>query len=390
MARASFTNIPVSSSRLGRIPDPEGARHNRSSRRHHGTRYVAGCMTGTSLDGLDAALVAINGEGLEMRVEVVKDTSRPLGALAAPLRALAEQQPMSAGDICRLAADFTALHVDALTELKKGEQIDLVAVHGQTVFHAPPLSWQLFDPSPIADLFKAPVVFNLRAADLAAGGQGAPITPLADYVLFRHQRERRTVVNLGGYCNLTRLPVHDQPSAIGGGDICACNQILDGVARAALDMPYDRDGRVAMGGEPKQRPSAALAARLEAQAKEGRSLGTGDELREWIDGHQVLGPADLARSACAAIAQVIVKHAQPADRLILAGGGTRNKALVAELRSRAGVPVQLSDELGIAATLREAVAMAVLGALCQDRVPITLKQITGVDRAPIAGHWVLP
>ncbi len=389
MARATFTNVPATA-RNQRAADPEEARKNRSARRHHGTRYVAGCMTGTSLDGLDAALVAIDGNGLTMRIEVVRETSRPLGELAEPLRRLCNQEALDARAISTLARDLAALHLDALHELGKGQRIDLVAMHGQTVYHAPPLSWQLCDPATIAADLKAPVVFNLRAADIAAGGEGAPITPLADYLLFRHVRERRTVVNLGGFCNLTRLPAGEDTRQISGGDVGACNQLLDGIARARLGQPFDRDGAAAARGQVQPKALTALATQLELQARAKRSLGTGDELAGWIEQHQQHSGADLARTACAAISQLIARHAQPCDRLVLAGGGSRNRTLVAELRGRAEVPVQIADELGIHASLREAVAMAVLGALCQDRVPITLAQVTGCERAPIAGWWVLP
>ena len=389
MPRASFTQISKPSDTFDRA-NPEHARQSRSARRHHGTRYVAGCMTGTSIDALDGALVAIDGTGMEMRLELLGQVTWPLGALAEPLRRLANQEPMSARDIATLARDFAVLHGDAIDELKGRSELSLIAVHGQTVFHAPPVSWQLFNPAPLAARFKVPVVCDLRAADLAAGGEGAPITPLADYLIFRHPRERRTIVNLGGFCNITRLPAGEGLSGLTGADICACNQVLDAIARRVLDCAYDRDGQRALAGTAKTRPAAALATMLEAQAKAKRSLGTGDELGAWIGQHQVLSPEDLARTACAAIAQVIVRHLGPSDRIILAGGGIRNRALLTEIRNQTRIPIIISDEANVPASLREAMAIAVLGALCQDRVPITIPRITGVERAPVAGMWVLP
>lgn len=133
-------------------------------------------MTGTSLDSLDVALVEIHGTGLELRADVVRCLTRPLGSLTGPLRALAAQQPATAGRISTLARELATLHVYALHELVGEEPVDLIAVHGQTVFHHPPASWQLINPAPIAQALRTPVVFDLRAADLAAGGQGAPIT----------------------------------------------------------------------------------------------------------------------------------------------------------------------------------------------------------------------
>jgi 1,6-anhydro-N-acetylmuramate kinase len=381
-------------------------------------------MTGTSLDGLDVALVAITGRGLAIQAEVKRCLSRPLGRLAPRLRRLAEQERMSAGEIAALARDFALLHLAALRELAGRRRLDLVSVHGQTVFHAPPLSWQLLNPAPIAAGLGVPVVHDLRAADLARGGQGAPITPLSDYVLFRAPGRARLVVNLGGFCNVTWLPpaphrspplrirggqgecrgrlprtpndsAHEEAlGRIAGGDVCACNQLLDALAREIFRKPYDNGGRRAAKGRVRAAPFRALLELLSAQARGGRSLGTGDELRGWLArfaGRHA--PEDLARCACAGVAETIVRRGATlgrADELILAGGGARNATLVREIRARAGVPVMLSDACGVPAAYREAAGMAVLGALCQDRVPITLPRVTGVRGAAIAGSWILP
>lgn len=368
-------------------------------------------MTGTSIDALDAALVEIDGAGLELRATVLLCATRPLGHLAGPLRALASQQPCSAGRIAALARELAALHVELLRELLGDKPVDLIAVHGQTVFHAPPASWQLIDPAPIAHALRAPVVFDLRAADLAAGGQGAPITPLADYVLFRSPSETRAVVNLGGFANYTLLPAAQEAgagrtansatSAIRGGDLCACNHLVDGVARAVLGQPYDDGGRCAARGRVLEPMRDELRALLAEQARHGRSLGTGDELGSWIQRSRDRIPAeDLARTACdalaATIAEVISTLAQALsprglDRCLLAGGGVQNDTLVGALRAYIGATVEPTDAYGVPARYREAVAMAVLGALCQDGVPITLPQVTGVPPpAPLAGAWVRP
>lgn len=349
-------------------------------------RYVVGCMTGTSLDGLDTVLAEVTGRGMRLRAQVIARRSVSLGALGPRLRALAEQQPLSAGAIATLSRDFSLLHARTIKALCRTQLPTLVVVHGQTVFHAPPVSWQLLTPAVIAQALGCPVISDLRAADLAAGGEGAPITPLADLLLYGHARERRTVINLGGFCNLTRLPPGRDPAGVRGGDVCACNQVLDGVARVVLGSAYDRGGRAALSGTSDPRAESDLVKRLDGQRRAKRSLGTGDELHSWIAKHP-LAPADLARSACAAIATVIVRAAAPADRLVLAGGGTRNRALIAELTARAGVPVTLSDDLGVACGDREALGMAVLGALSQDGVPLSLSSVTGVKRAPLSGTW---
>lgn len=360
------------------------------------TRLVAGAMTGTSIDGLDVALVAIEGTGLDLRPRFIRGLSRELGPAAAGLRDLADQRPLTAAAIARLMHDVALAHLAALRELAEGGRLDLVAIHGQTVYHAPPISWQLFQPAPVAHGLGAPVVHDLRAADLARGGQGAPITPLADWVALRSPSERRVVVNLGGFCNLTVLPAGGGIDTIAGGDVCACNQILDHLARTLLGRPYDADGAVAASAAPDADAVAAFAAALRRQASARRSLGTGDELAAAIDAFGGrLPPAVIAASACRAIAGAIAAAAAasgPPARVLLAGGGLRNRALRAELGAAcAPAAVEATDAHGVPAAYREAFAMAVLGALAQDRVAITLPGVTGVAApAPLAGCWTLP
>lgn len=373
-------------------------------------RNIIGCMTGTSMDAIDAALVTVDGNGLGIRPSVQRCVTHPLGSLADPLRQLASLEPMSAELVAKFARDLALRHVTAIRELVGGERIDLIAVHGQTVFHAPPVSWQLLAPAPIVDAFQVPVVFDLRAADLAAGGQGAPITPLADYVLFRHEDETRLIVNLGGYANYTLLPgrsvlppeARESPvRAIRGGDICACNQLLDTIARNFFGEPFDEGGRRAAAGEVRSELRESLVELLREQARTGRSLGTGDELGGWIDEHRGRHSGeDLARSACEALAIVIggtiapvsQEHTLgPVNRVLLAGGGVKNRVLFAAIERHIRAEVQPTDDFGVPASHREGAAMAILGALCQDAVPITLPQVTGVrEPAPIAGAWICP
>ncbi|MCC6677517.1 MAG: anhydro-N-acetylmuramic acid kinase [Phycisphaerales bacterium] len=382
------------------------------------SRLAAGCMTGTSLDGLDVALVAIEGAGLSMSAKFIRAVSRPLGPVAEPLRRLADQQPMTAGDIARASRDFALLHTEALRELAGPDKLDLICIHGQTVFHQPlprsttggagvrpasspsstGLSWQLLNPFPIAHALRCPVVYDLRAADIAAGGQGAPITPIADWVFFGHLDGRTAIANLGGFCNITTLPARvtpaspSDPALIRGFDLCACNQLLDGIARKLLHQPFDADGARAGSGEVSSDALADLEGIFNTQRAGRRSLGTGDELHEWISRYRAhLPPEAIAATACEAIAQAIAEATRGCRRLLLAGGGLKNKTLTAAIRSCSSSIVEPTDAHGLPAGFREAAEFAVLGALCQDRIPITLPQVTGVpDPAPISGAWVFP
>jgi 1,6-anhydro-N-acetylmuramate kinase len=366
-------------------------------------RRVVGCMTGTSIDGLDAALVEIEGQGLQMRAKVVRCVSRDLGEAGTSLRRLAEQQPVTAGDIAAATHAFAMVHAAAIQELLGSEPCDLVCVHGQTVYHKPPHSWQLMQPAPIVAAVGCPVVYDLRQADLAAGGQGAPITPIADWVLFRGESDiLSAIVNLGGFCNVTVLPrisdsaasPSDHTSRIAALDVCACNQLLDTIARRLMNAPFDADGQRAASGQVQTAALEDLSGVLAAQASSRRSLGTGDEVGDWISRYRAhVSPEDLAATACEAIAQAIAEQLMKHDlvnEVLLAGGGVHNKSLVAAIRSCCSAKVDLTDSRGVPAAYREAACFAVLGALCQDRVPITLPAVTGVKKAPLSGAWVYP
>jgi anhydro-N-acetylmuramic acid kinase len=346
-------------------------------------RRVVGCMTGTSIDGIDAALLEITGHGLEaMRCTFVRGASASLGPLRQPLRDLAEQRPMTAGAIAALARDFALLHAQVVTDLLGSERCDLICVHGQTVFHQPPLSWQLFEPAPLVHALRCPVVCNLRKADLARGGQGAPITPIADSVLFRHANVQ-AIINLGGFCNVTQFGSHEARTR--GKDVCACNHLLDFIARTRLGAPFDEQGNAASQGRVDAPLSRELCLALRAQGAARRSLGTGDELSTLIDRIAPgLSPQDLAATTCDAIAWC-VREALPTDvdRVMVAGGGVRNRALMHALARRFG-RCETTHSAGIPPEFREAACFAVLGALTQDGCSIY------EPPGPLAGNWAYP
>ncbi len=360
-------------------------------------RIVVGCMSGTSLDGIDSALVRIEGRGLKMRAEYLRGVSRPLGHLGKLMRPISEQAARPIGEMARYAAMLGLSHVSAIRELLRDEKADLIAVHGQTLFHEPPNSIQLMNPHYIANAFHSPVAFDFRGADLAAGGQGAPITPLADHILFQDERETRVVVNLGGFANYTWLPPtkrQDESSleSIRGGDICTCNQLLDYVARRWLKQDYDEGGQKAAVGIIHPEAEEFLAMMLRAQGGSRRSLGTGDEAIDWARTFQLhCSGEDLAATACHVIGQKIAQTTGSADRLILAGGGCENATLVGSIRAHTKSRIDTSESLGIPRQYREAVCMAVLGALAQDGVSITLPQVTGRDPdVKVMPCWVMP
>jgi anhydro-N-acetylmuramic acid kinase len=358
-------------------------------------RNVVGCMTGTSLDGLDVSLVQVVGRGTSMQARLLRHAAMPLGDLARRLRHLAEGRPAPAAEFAAAALHLAELHVAAIRSLLHDQRpADLIVVHGQTVYHAPPLSCQLINPWPIAQAFGVPVVYDLRGADIAAGGQGAPITPLADFVLFRSETRTRVVLNLGGFANYTGLPAACDVADVSGGDLCSCNQLLDSLARRVLDRPFDRDGEIAAQGSPHAELLSDLLVQLAAQADAGRSLGSADVLQGWIDSAAAeLSPADALRTAVEAVGSVIggalLKRMPAIDECLVAGGGARNRALFEAIARQVQRPTAATGTHGMPIDAREAAAMGILGALAADGEAVALPQITGRKRTPArSGAWI--
>jgi anhydro-N-acetylmuramic acid kinase len=362
-------------------------------------RLVIGCMSGTSLDAVDVALVEIEGRGLEMRASLLRGHSFPFRTLSKILRPVTQRRPKPVGDIARYAVMIGMSYSVAIQKLLEAgeEKPDLIGLHGQTVYHEPPNSMQLINPHHVALEYKVPVAFDFRGADIAAGGGGAPITPLADHVLFRDAKQTRAVLNLGGFANYTWLPATRKKgeaaaASIRGADICACNQLLDFIARRWFKKKYDAAGQRAAHGIVHPEAEEFLRMMLEAQARDGRSLGTGDEAMDWAKSFQHhCNGEDLAATACAVIGQVIGQTIRDADQIILAGGGAENRTLVDGLRAHTKAQLIDSDTVGVPGQYREAMCMAVLTALARDGVSITLPQVTGrfADCA-VGPCWINP
>jgi anhydro-N-acetylmuramic acid kinase len=358
-------------------------------------RIVVGTMTGTSIDGLDVAVIRVTGAGLEQSIELLGHAHTPLGSLGPPLRDLAGQVPATTGAIARLAHDFGRLHAEAIRTLLDRCSVspDLIAVHGQTVFHAPPFSWALLDPAPLLAAFDCNVVTSLRVNDLAQAGQGAPITPLADWVLFRSERPRG-IVNLGGFCNVSHLPAAQQgPANLRGRDVCACNHPLDAEARRSLKQPMDRNGASALTGTVDAAIAARLMKKLAAPGPDApKSLGTGEEMHELLaELERLEQPSDRLATLVDAIAGVIAAEMEPDEAVLCFGGGSRNKALQAALARHLPANALEEPPLDMDVHAREAAAIGVLGALAQDDIGITLPSVTGrrTARRHLDGAWHL-
>ncbi|MDP7009694.1 MAG: anhydro-N-acetylmuramic acid kinase [Phycisphaerales bacterium] len=346
-------------------------------------RTFVGTMTGTSMDGIDAVATLIEGSGLSMQSTFLTMATVPLKELQQDLRELASDH-RNEQLLERLGLRIGECTANAISALGL-EHIDTIALHGQTIFHQPPTSVQLIDPAPILERFDCTVLTDPRAADLKLGGQGAPITPLADWILFRQAKASVAVVNLGGFCNVTMLPIDSQLDAVQGFDVCCCNLLLDAIARVRLGSAYDENGMVALQGCVQSELLQEITCQLQKQYEQHRSLGSGDDLgNKILSENSSVKTSDLLATAATAIGTVIGRVVKDVDQVFVAGGGVHNKLLAQSIHPHA----VRTDDVGVPTQAREAMAMAVLGALAIDGVSITLPQITGRKQTPNIVGWI--
>jgi anhydro-N-acetylmuramic acid kinase len=307
-----------------------------------------------------------------MKATFLKMATEPIDDLQKQLRKLAAGRG-NEFEIKKASLEIGIRTRKAISKLGMSD-IDLIALHGQTIFHEPPNSLQLIDPSSIVSTFDCTVLTHPRAADLELGGQGAPITPLADWILFRDAAANTAVINLGGFCNITMLPMHCQPSEILGFDLCCCNVLLDAIARTRLRLPFDQSGKCALQGKVQNQLFYKLENKLQEQYDQHRSLGSNDDLGMWfLDQGKDVETNDLLATTTKSIGSFIQSITASADRIFIAGGGVHNESLVQAIGKKA----QKTDALGVPTQAREGMAMAILGVLATDGVSITLPQITG-------------
>ena len=393
-------------------------------------RRIIGLMSGTSCDGVDAAWVEVRGQGLQMKVKFLahrhhpypKGLQRRLLAVMAPAETTTEE-------LCELNALVGEAFGAAALEVM-GQTCgclpaaDLIGSHGQTVCHLPPVlprrhrrtrdgspgsrstgsTLQLGDPAVIAARTGVPVVSNFREADVALGGQGAPLVPWTDYVLFRDPHRSRVIQNIGGIANLTYLPAGGAPEDVIAFDTGPGNMIIDELVRRMTGgrRSYDRDGRIASEGHVDRgwvrRWMKAPFFRKRPPKSCGREQFGAAFVDRTVTARDISNRGkDLVASATALTARTIADayerflptgpEGPQIDEVILCGGGAKNttlsRALTVELRN---IPVLNVDVLGIPGQAKEAVSFAMLAAACVDRVPANLPRVTGASRPAILGR----
>ena len=371
---------------------------------------VLGLMSGTSADGVDAVLASFRGPIRRPRWQIHSRASLPYPeALRAQIVAVGQGQPTSAAELLELGEALTEVQAQAALACDPEGSAQRVGCHGQTLWHRPPSgeragnSWQLLHAQRLAWRLRTPVVFDFRAADLALGGQGAPLVPAADAALLPPIGGWRALLNLGGIANLTLLPPRsgpDRQAAVLGWDCGPANSLLDLAVQhfSQGERSFDAGGAWAAEGQADE----ALITRwlqepyFQSQPPKstGRELFGAADLQRRLEQLNPLQPADALATLTAFTAAVVaqdLRQAPPALELLVAGGGARNATLMRELRRRCrGLRLRPLAELGIADSDREALAFALLAWWHGLGASGSLTSVTGACQSSVLGLCAEP
>ena len=352
---------------------------------------VAGVMSGTSLDGIDVAIVEIQGR----RIETVGFQSTPYSAQTRAAILAVSDAATHTSAISRLNFQLGELYARAvLRAVRRCGAVELIGCHGQTIYHeGASNTFQIGEAAVIAERTGVPVVSNFRARDIAAGGQGAPLVPYVDYLLFRHRSRTRVPLNIGGIANVTVIPAGGRAGEVVAFDTGPGNMVMDALARE-MGQPYDRGGKIAQRGRVNKELLDDLLTDPYYRRKPPKSAGREQYGSAFVERLKRSGAptADLIATATALTAATIalaLRHFGPAD-LIVSGGGAHNRQLMAHLA--AFLPdwaISTSTEHGIDSDAKEAIAFAVLAHETWRRRPANLPSATGARSAVILGDLTL-
>ena len=346
-------------------------------------------MSGTSLDGIDVAVAEIGGR----RIETIGFQSTPYPeAVRRDLLAVSNCATHTAA-ISRLNYALGELYAKAvLRATARFGTVELIGCHGQTIFHeGGSNTMQIGEMAVVAERTGLPVVGNFRARDIAAGGQGAPLVPYVDYLLFRDAKRNRVALNIGGIANVTVIPAGAQPEDVIAFDTGPGNMVIDALAREYTNgqLNYDRGGRIAASGTLNRKLLDDLLGDPYYRRKPPKSAGREQYGSEFVARMKASGAplADLIATAtvltAATIAQAI---ARSAEEVIVSGGGVRNPQIMAHMAGYLPQACVVSSaEFGIDPDAKEALAFAVLAHRTWRRSCANLPSATGARHAVVLG-----
>ncbi len=378
------------------------------------TLRVIGLMSGTSADGMDAALTEITGSGTKTKVSTLAFVSIPYSReMREMILRLASGREGSSRDFCLFSFLLGQLSLEACLAVceKAGvapDTVDLVGSHGQTLWHVPNAeafagyqvrgTLQLGEPSIICEGLGCPVVSDFRVRDMAAGGQGAPLVPYVEYLLYRKEGQTVGLQNIGGIGNLTVLPKGGRPEDTYAFDTGPGNMVMDQIVERLTQgrQRYDEGGKIAAQGQCSEgllgwllKDPYLKKAPPKSTGREAYGKDYVDALMEQANAMSLSGP-DTVATACRFTAEcirvAIDNHCpdQP-DYLVIGGGGSRNPTLLRDIRQALHMPVLVNEDLGFDSDAKEAVAFAVLANECVHGSCNNMPSVTGARHPVVMG-----
>ena len=387
-------------------------------------RHVVGMMSGTSVDGVDAALVEISGTDSEPKVKLLAFENKPyppqvrekIFSLFTPANATVDK----VGYMNFLLGEIYAKSALSVIEKAgmKPEEIDVVGSHGQTIWHAPipespdgiPVAYtvQIGEGSVIAERTGILTVSDFRVADMAAGGQGAPLVPFSEYLLYRREKETILLQNIGGIGNMTVMPAGAKPRDVFAFDTGPGNMIIDAVISAVTggEKTYDTGGETAAKGkvcnalldilkeEPYYRQPLP-----KTTGREHFGVQYTEKILSWrkenpIPVEDLLATVtDLTAYSIADAYERYVLPKYQASEIIVGGGGSYNATLLRFMKKRFaphGVAVRTQEDLGLSSDAKEAVAFALMADCCMRGKANTLPSVTGAQHPAVMGKVSQP
>jgi anhydro-N-acetylmuramic acid kinase len=378
---------------------------------------VLGLMSGTSADGIDVALTEVNGAPPKLRARLLRHRSRRMpDALRNEVLRIAEGATCTAGEISqlnfRLGVAFAEAAVSACREFRVAlARVELIGSHGQTIFHqgrlvaflgrATASTLQIGEPAVIAERTGIPTVGDFRVADMAAGGQGAPLVPYADYLLYANEKIGRVSLNLGGIGNLTVLPAGAKPGQVMAFDTGPGNMLMDALVWhfTRRKQKFDRGARFARQGKVNAKLLEELL--RDPYLRLGPPKSTGREYYGRVYFQELLrmgkkygaGSNDLIRttteftvaSVVQALKRFVLRKAK-IQQLIVSGGGAKNPLIMAQLAAAlTPMAVMPSSKLGVPEGAKEAYAFALLAYETWNRRAGNLPSATGARKPAVLG-----
>lgn len=359
------------------------------------SRMFIGTISGTSVDGLDIALIELADSVRLIAADTTafpEDLRRTLLELGQP----GEDDLDQIGAVDAALGKFIGEAIKAFVETRGIEPSAITAIgsHGQTIRHRPdarhPFTWQIGDANQIAEVTGITTVADFRRRDMAAGGQGAPLVPAFHEAVFRASDVSRVLVNVGGIGNLTWLPA-DQALPVTGFDSGPGNGMLDAWIETHQSRPFDEDGTWARSGQVIDSLLLGMLEDPYLARPPPKSTGRESFNLDWLAGYtpEAHPPADVQRTLLEFTARTIIEAQQrwalPADQLIICGGGRRNGFLMERLTDLAGMSVLASETLGWDGDGLEAAAFAWLAARRLDGLPGNVAAVTGAEGSRVLG-----